>query len=259
MIIIAEEKAFIAQRLNLHQTQTGKEIDKAVQRLANKLLKNAESRITYVSSVLKRKDAAIGQLQATLRKVVNDKHVLVNKLKAVKFGEMNKIKFEMDKSAGKNVDTLEIKKLREENKQLKAKNKAKARKIRQYKLLLEEVLGDGYDDDPDEEDGTPSEESEGAEDVGMIDAEKLLNEESSDDSDPDDSDYVLDEEDMSPEPKKRNEAAKAVKVAKEMKEEEEEEEEEQEVIGWEIELNPLLDEDMVISDGGDYSVINSTE
>ena len=89
------------------------------------------------------------------------------------------------------MDTLEFKKLREENKQLKAKNKAKARKIRQYKLLLEEVLGDGYDDDPDEEDGTPSEESEGAEDVGMIDAEKLLNEEASDDSEPDDSDLCL--------------------------------------------------------------------
>ena len=231
MIIIAEEQAFIAGRLNLHQKQTGKEIDKAVERLANKLLKNAESRITYVSSVLRRKDTAIGRLQASLRKVVNEKRILLNELKAVKLGEMNRIKLEMDKSAGKNVDILEINKLREENKELKAKNKAKARKIRQYKLLLEEVLGDGYDDDPDEEDGTPSEESEEAEDVTMIDAEKLLNEEASDDSDPDDSDFELDDTDkrkMALDSKKRNKAAKAVKVAKEeaeMKEEEEEEEE----------------------------------
>ena len=128
---------------------------------------------------LERKESIIKGLQQTLRNINKQNKLLQNELKNVT-------------SIRKTGAESEIDKLRKENKELKKKNKAKARKIRQYKYLLEEVVGDQYEDDPDEEDGEPDEDSVGAEDIEMVDEQTLLeDDDDDDDTDPDDSDFEL--------------------------------------------------------------------
>ena len=95
-----------------------------------------------------------------------------------------------------------MEKLKEEMKVLKSKNKAKRIKLKKYKLILDNIASEQYDDDMDEEDGIPSEEEEG-EDIEFSDvemnaagAERLLNEDDGDTgSDSEDSDFELDQDD----------------------------------------------------------------
>ena len=208
-MIIDEELGVIQAQLCVNKTMMEKEINRAIGRLAKELQKS-ELKIYDLNLKLTRKEAIIKQLQASLKKVFKERNVLENKLKNVDLAEMNKNKLEMDE-------------LREEIKKLKAKNKEKARKIRQYKLLLEDIIPDECEEDPDEEDGVPSEDSSGAEDIEMVDKEALLNDEESDVTDPEDSEFELDEEDkakMKKDEKKTDEAAKkaGIKKKKELKE-----------------------------------------
>ena len=218
-MIIDEELGVIQAQLCVNKTMMEKEINRAIGRLAKELQKS-ELKIYDLNLKLTRKEAIIKQLQASLKKVFKERDALENKLKNVDLAEMNKNKLEMDE-------------LREEIKKLKAKNKEKARKIRQYKLLLEDIIPDEYEEDPDEEDGVPSEDSSGAEDIEMVDKEALLNDEESDVTDPEDSEFELDEEDkakMKKDEKKTDEAAEKAGIKKkegaervEIKDDEEEE------------------------------------
>ena len=211
IVLIAAETAFLHGQLHLHQKSMDKAINKSVNRLAENLLKTAEEDAEFLSSTIKRKEQIIKSLQASWRKAFDEKQMLMNKLEKLKLAGMN----------GKlGVDTLRIEndklrenndKLREENEKLKAKYKAKRRIIRQYKLLFDEIEAEKYDEDPNEEDGTPSEDSAGVEDISMIDKEALMNDEDSDETDPEDSEFELDENDkakMMKDEKERNEAAK---------------------------------------------------
>lgn len=165
------ELAFI--QADLHR------IHKAVSDLAV----NAHKSERELQLKLERKDLIIKGLQETLRNINKEKKLLENKLKNATLSEMDRAQSEFDIS------------LEKENKELKEKLKAKARKIRQYRYLLEDVVGDGYDEDLDEEDGEPDEDSVGAEDIEMVDEQTLLNEEDDEDTDPDDSDFELDDRD----------------------------------------------------------------
>ena len=199
-----EELELVHAQLNANRIIMEKEINRAIHRLGEQL-EELELKIFNLNSKLSRKEAIIKQLQASLKTVFNSKKMLENKLKNVDLAEISKNKFEMDE-------------LRKEIENLRVKNKEKARKIRQYKLLLEDVAPDEYEEDPDEEDGCPSKDSSGVEDIEMIDKEALLNDEESDTTDPSDSDFELDEEDkakMEKDKKKRDDAAKKAAIKKE--------------------------------------------
>ena len=220
MNIIAEQEAFIVGRLHLYQKKMDTEIHKAVHHLADELLNISESRITHLSSVLARKDEVIKKLQGSLRKLMKERDMLKNELNVndVKLDGMNENKLKMDKSAEMNEIKLKMDRLIKENKELKEKYKAKKKKIKQFELLFDDVIGDGYAEDLDEEDGTPSEDSGEAEDISMVDKEVLMNDDGdSDDSDGDDSEFELDDEDKI---KMMKDEMKRKKVAKPAKEDE---------------------------------------
>jgi len=181
-----------------------------VQKAVSDLAVNAHKSERELQLKLERKELIIKGLQETLRNVAKDKKMLENKLRNVTLAGIS------------DGAESEIDELRKENKELKQKLKAKARKIRQYKYALEDVVGDGYEDDPDEEDGEPDEDSVGAEDVEMVDEETLLNEEYDEDTDPDDSDFELNDRD-----KAKMERMKAERKNDENKNEEKEQETEQ--------------------------------
>ena len=172
---IDQELAYIQARLHSHQNNVIYGI-KGMQKSIDELAVH----ITQLQLKSHRKDLVIKGLQGTLRKIVKAKKMLEDKLGLA----------EMDGGY------TEVDVLRKENKALKDKLKDKSRKIRQYKLHLADVIGDEYEEDPDEEDGEPSEDSTGAEnitDIEMGDPKTLL-EESDSDNDTD-SDFVIEEED----------------------------------------------------------------
>ena len=149
-----------------------------IQKAVSDLAVNAHKSEQEIKLKLERKELIIKGLQETLRNIAKDKKILENKVKEIKLAKIDG--FHSD-----------INQLRKENKELKQKLKAKARKIIQYRYVLEDAVGDGYEDDPDEDDGEPDEDSVGAEDIEMVDPETLLNEEYEEDTDPDDSDFEL--------------------------------------------------------------------
>ena len=170
---IDQDLAYIQAKLNSHQNNVIYGI-KGMQKSIDDLAVH----ITQLQLKSHRKDMVIKGLQGTLRKIVKDKKMLEKK-----FGLA-----EMDGGY------TEIDVLRKENKALKDKLKDKRRKIRQYKLHLADVIDDEYEEDQDEEDGEPSEDSTGAEnitDIEMGDPKTLLEESDSDT----DSDFVIEEED----------------------------------------------------------------
>lgn len=179
---------------------------------------------------LKRKDKIIAGLKVSLRKISEDKKILEAKLIAntnvatviarsdseleilrktraelqAKLTELQAKLIENTNVATVQASDSELEIWKKRCVELKAKNKRKQRKIQQYRLALEDAGGDGYDDDPDEEDGVPSDDSDGAEDIEMEDVETevskeaLLNDEVTDeDTDPDDSDFELNDKEKS--------------------------------------------------------------
>ena len=139
--------------------------------------------LRQVELKLARKDEIIKRLQLLIKRTAEENRLLKNELNK---SDSAKMKSEMNK-------------LRGENKKLKAKCKAKAIALRQYELLLDDIAPDVYREDPDEEDGPPSDDSAGAEDIemdGVTDSQvPSSNPEDSDESDPEDSDFELDEKD----------------------------------------------------------------
>ena len=86
------------------------------------------------------------------------------------------------------MESADVAQLRKDNERLigtiatlKQKIKAKSKKIKQLKLALDNHMEQQYSDDPDEQDGTPSDSGEDAEDISQKSAGALLDE--SDDSD----------------------------------------------------------------------------
>jgi len=134
-------------------------------------------------ATIRRKDKIICDLQALLRRVSKEKRCLEDALKDV--DSIGKCK--ADKNASE-----EIEKLKRQCKELKAKLNKRAIKIQQYRLALDDFKDEGYDDDPDESDGTPDADSDGAVDIDveMDGDDGLLN-----DKDPDDDSIVGDAED----------------------------------------------------------------
>ena len=204
--MIDDEISTLKAELSANKAMVEKKVIGAIHRLAAEL-KKSEVEIENLKLKLKRKETIIKHLQASLQKLYSNKMKLEDKLRGVDLAEMKKIKLEMND-------------LREEIKKLKAKNKKKAQQISQYKLLMDDMMPDDYEEDPDEEDGAPSEDSSGAEDIIMldknekVDKEALLNDEECDSTDPEDSDFELDEKDkakMKKYEKRREEAAKIEK------------------------------------------------
>ena len=129
--------------------------------------------------------------------------------------ELDKCKLSRGKLSRDNLKVEEVIKLKEKIEMLKDENKAKSRKLKKYKLALDNAVAEKYADDPDEEDGTPSEEEEAdiedfeedAEtDVEMgtlahrkIDGASLLNEDEEEDSgegnDTEDSEFEIEKAD----------------------------------------------------------------
>ena len=203
-MLIDEELSMVQAQLTSNQIIMEKEIKRAIHRLG-KQINDLEVQIRILNSRLSRKEAVIKRLQASLKSVFNRKKLLEDKLKHVDLAEISETKIEMDK-------------LRGEIKHLRKKNKIKAGKIMEYELLLQDVAPEEFEEDPDEEDGSPSEDSSGAEDIDMIDTEVLLNDEQSTSTDPNDSDFELDEKDkakMEKDMKKRDKTAKKAKMKKE--------------------------------------------
>ena len=222
--IIHEEFALFVAELRSSRTT----IDQAIGRISvlAECLRKSELKLA-------RKDKIIERLQVLLRRNADEQRILKNELKKSNLVKINRNKLEMDK-------------LREENKKLKAKYKAKAVALRQYELLMDDMAPEIFAEDPDEEDGIPSEDSAGAEDIKMggdtgCDTESQAassNQEDSDETDPEDSDFELDEKDkakiMKEEERKevsKEEAREEVEIKDEEEEEEEEDEEE------EVEMN----------------------
>lgn len=112
----------------------------------------------------------------------------------IKAKEYDELKMQWDE-----VDSMidegssELIRLKQENRKLKAKVKARNIRIRQMRLKLDDLNDGQYADDMDESDGTPSEDSDGAEDVNesqdqdvpMPATQELLNPLSDDDEDDD--------------------------------------------------------------------------
>ena len=208
---IDEEFALLQALLHSHQNDMIKKT-KAMHKALDKLQDNIYDDIKGINDVvdelaavyyheeskftskLKRKEMAIKGLQATLRNRIKDKNDDENKF--VKSENDNKL-IENGEKSEINLLKKEIKALKEEIQALKAKVKAKGRKIRQYKLTLADYVDDEYREDVDEEDGDPSEDSSGVDDIEMDEPVKkapadVLLEES--ETDPDDSEYDPDEE-----------------------------------------------------------------
>ena len=146
---------------------------KEIQGSIGNLATNIQQAKHYYQSKLNRQSMIIKGLQCSLRKIANDKKKMENELQNRDLAAMNGNK-------------SEINELRKENKVLKAKNKLKSKKIRNYKFVLADAVDAKYSEDPDEDDGTPDVVSDA--EVVMLDAETLLDE-SDDDSDPDDSEF----------------------------------------------------------------------
>ena len=182
----------ISEQLAVVRAELNQGLDKYINGLADDLMRNEN----VLTDKIKRKDKIIKMLQAAYKKLHAEKKLLEKKLKNVELPTAN-------------LGMAEMKRLKEDIKILRAKNKAKQRKIRKFRLILDNISAEQYDDDPDEEDdpveedGIPSEDEEENiqhEDVEMdvADAEALLNEDDEDedeDSDPDDSDFELNKAD----------------------------------------------------------------
>ena len=135
-------------------------LQKTINDLAKQVIDDAErnrAEQMKLRGKLERKENVIKQLQALLRK----EHIQKEKMEM----ELNKL------GADPWANNKEIGELRETVKALKAKNKQYRLSIRNLKLKLDDQLESAYEDDPDEEDGDPSEDSEGAEDTVVGGAE----------------------------------------------------------------------------------------
>lgn len=171
----------ISEQLAVVRAELNQGLDKYINGLADDLMRNEN----VLTDKIKRKDRIIKMLQAAYKKLHAEKKLLEKKLKNVEIPTAN-------------LGMAEMKRLKEDIKILKAKNKAKQRKIRKFRLILDNISAEQYDDDPDEEDGIPSEDEGEDVEMDVADAEALLNEDDEDgdeDSDPDDSDFELNKAD----------------------------------------------------------------
>ena len=170
--------------------------------------------ITEYEATIKRKNKIICDLQALLRRISQEKKQLESALADVYLSR---------KGSADNNASEEIAKLKRQCKELKAKLNRRAVKIQQYRLALDDFKDDGYDEDPDESDGTPDADSDGAVDID-VEMDGGDNDENPDDDsvvgDAEDSDFELD--DIEKAKMEQNE-----ETSPEAEEEEEEEEEEE--------------------------------
>ena len=171
-----------------------KTIEEGVAKAVESVARNCQRKLDGMRALSRRKDNAISALRLSLRNRI----AAENRSNALNAAKIAKLKDTL-KGLGREVLILraamkkarkEMEDLRKENQALRAKNKEKGRKIKQYKLHLDDVKdGAKYCDDEDESDGTPSDDSSGAEDIKMMDEDMLLNADEADSTDPEDSEY----------------------------------------------------------------------
>lgn len=186
------------EQLALFQTDLYQAVKGRINELADDLCRNEN----ILKDKITRKDKIIAQLQRSYKKLYAENKLLKEELD------------NLELSRG-SLGVEEVNKLKEKIKMLKNENKVKSRKLKEYKLALDDAVAKKYADDPDEKDGTPSEEEEsdienieeGVEtDVEMgilahrkVDGEALLNEDEEEDdgegNDTEDSEFELEKAD----------------------------------------------------------------